>query len=216
MDRQTIQKTNEFFADYPLYRFAKGQILIQADDEPTGVYQLISGQVLEYDISEQGEKVVVNILKPPILFPMTWAMNKTPNQYFFEAATPVQARFAPAEDVVNFLKNDRDAAYDLLGRIYSNINTLRRRLAHIMGGNSQSRVIYELIVACQSLGELQNNGSYILNMHEDDLANQAGLSRETVNRELAKLKKDDLISVDHKHIIVTDLSRLQQKLGTSL
>lgn len=216
MDTQVSKKIEKFFAKYRLRHFDKRQILIYAGDDPPGIFHLISGQVRQYDITEKGEEVVVNVFKPPAFFPMAWAINKTPNQYFFETSEPTEIRMAPASDVVTFLKANHDVTYDLLSRLYSGTNGMQRRMAHLMGGSGHSRVLFELLVECKRFGKLQKNGLYILSMHEDELARRSGLSRETINRELVKLKTLKIINITHKEIIIKNLKRLEAELGSGL
>lgn len=216
MNTRVARKIEEFFAKYPLRHFDKSQILIYAGDEPPGIFHLVTGQVRQYDITDRGEEVVVDVFKPPAFFPMTWAINKTPSQYFFETAMPTEIRMAPAGDVVAFLKANHDVAYDLLSRLYSGTNGMQRRMAYLMGGSGRSRVLFELIVECKRFGKQQKDGSYILTMHEDELARRSGLSRETINRELAKLKTMKLLDITHKEFIIKDLKRLEKELGSGL
>ncbi len=216
MNTLVSKKIEKFFTKYPLKHFDKSQILIYAGDDPLGIFHLISGQVRQYDITEKGEEVVVNLYKPPAFFPMDWAINKTPNQYFFETSEPTVLRIAPASEVIEFLNANHDVTYDLLSRLYSGTTGMQRRMAHLMGGSGHSRVLFELLVECKRFGKLQTDGSYLLMMHEDELARNAGLSRETLNREIVKLKSLKLIDITHKEIIIKDLKRLEEELGSGL
>lgn len=216
MDTQLSKKIEKFFAKYRLRHYDKNQILIYAGDDPPGVFHLISGQVRQYDITNHGKEVVVNAFKPPAFFPMAWAINRTPNRYFFETSGFTELRMAPAEDVVAFLKANNDVTYNLLSRLYSGTDGMQRRMAHLMGGGAHSRILFELLVECKRFGKKQNDGSYVLVMHEDELARRSGLSRETVNRELGKLKARKLLEVDHRQLIVKDLGSLEQELGSGL
>jgi CRP-like cAMP-binding protein len=216
MDAQIARKIEQFFSVYPLKRFDKNQILVYAGDEPPGVFHLERGQVRQYDITGSGEEVVVNVFQPPAFFPMSWAINHTPNRYFFETATPIHVRIAPADAAVQFLRDNADVTFDLLRRLYSGADGMQRRMAHLMGGSAASRVIFELVIECKRFGDKMSDGTYALRVHEDELARRAGLSRETVNRELGKLKTSGLLRVSHKDLIVTDLNRLEAELGEGL
>ena len=85
-----------------------------------------------------------------------------------------------------------------------------------MGGSGHSRVLFELLVECKRFGKKQKDGSYILVMHEDELARRSGLSLGTVNRELGKLKARKVLKIDHKQFIVKDLGSLEKELGYGL
>lgn len=216
MNTQVSNKIDNFFAKYKLRYFAKRQILIYAGDDPPGIFYLAAGNVRQYDITEKGEEVVVKVFKPPEFFPMTWAINKTPNQYFFETSEPTELRMAPASDVVEFLRANHDVTFNLLSDLYAGTDSMQRRMAHLMGGSGHSRVLFELLIECKQFGVLQKDGSYILSLHEDELARRAGLSRETINRELAKLKAQNIIMITHKEIIINNLKQLERELGSGL
>jgi CRP/FNR family transcriptional regulator len=205
-----------FFKAYPPKRFDKGYLLIYAGYEPPGIFYLVSGQVRQYDISETGDEVVVNVFKPGAFFPMSWAINKTPNQYFFEAATTITVRQAPAEAAVDFLKSNPGVMFDLLSRVYSGTDGLLRRSAHLMGGNAKTRLLFELLLAGQRFGRRQTDGSYLIAINETELAKRAGLSRETVSRQMGKFKEQGLVSVGGRGITVKKFKTLEKTLGASL
>lgn len=210
------KKVADFFASYPLKSIDEGQVIIQAGNQPSGIYFIESGEVRQYDISERGEEVVVNVFKTGAYFPMSWAVNKEPNQYFFEASTDSSIRIAPPDEVTGLLRKNPDILYDLLRRVFIGTEVLQRRMAHLMAGDANSRTLFELIVQCRRFGQLQPDGSYILPIHEQELARRAGLSRETTNRILTKLKKAGLLGVTHKALSVRNLAEIERELGTKL
>lgn len=216
MERDVKHKVNDFFSQYPERKFSKGQILIYAGDDPTGIYYIQIGQIRQYDINEKGDEVVVNVFEHPSFLPMPWLLNGTRNQYFFEAFTPVTVRIAPGDDVLNFIKKNHDVTLDLLQRLYRGVDGIQRRMTHLMGGSARSRVLFELVLECKRFGKKQKNGTYILEMHEDELASRSGLARETISRHLSKLNHGTFITVTHKEIIVKNLQRLEEELGDTI
>jgi CRP/FNR family transcriptional regulator, cyclic AMP receptor protein len=215
-DKLMRKKTEEFFSAFKQRSYSKSQILVQAGDAPEFVYYLESGQVRQYDISYRGDEVVVNVFKPGAFFPMSWAINRTPNDYFFETVGEVKLRLAPPDKAVKFLKDNPDVAFDLLSRVYLGTDGLLRRMAHLMGGSARSRLIFELILSSRRYGDESGNGSTELHLKEGDLAARAGMSRETVNREMKKLKDDGLVSVENRKIVIKDMAGLERQLGTGL
>lgn len=216
MERGVLAKVNRFFGRYPLKRVGADEVLVRAGEDPPGIFYLISGQVKEYDISRQGNEVVVNVFRPPAFFPMNWALNKTTNQYFFETTKPTAFRLAPADKVVSFLKRHPDVVLDLLSRVYIGTDGLLRRMAHLMGGSARSRVLFEIMVSAKRYGEPRHDGAIDVDLHEEEIANRAGLSRETVSRVLGRVKKLKLIEVNRGGIRVYDLAKLETELGANL
>lgn len=215
MDKKIKQRLDDFFAGYPLKTMEKGEIILRPEDTLEHVFYLVEGSVIQYDISSAGNEVIVNAFKPNAFFPMSMAINRTPSSYFFETATPVVLRMAPADDVVAFLKKEPEVLFDLLSRVYRGTDGLQRRMAHLMGGNAKSRLIFELINAAYRFGEKVPEGIRIP-LTENDLAKRSGLSRETVSRTANKFKNDGLVIVRQNAIIVADVSKLEQLLGSDL
>src|SRR4051812_32598848 len=158
MADDTTQKIADFFNNYPLHTFRKRQLLIRAEETPAGVFYITEGRVSQYDITPGGNEVVVNVFKPGAFFPMSTAINRAPNHYFFEASTVVTARQAPLDDAVTFLHDNPDVAFDLLARVYRGVDGVLRRMAHLMGGNAHTRLIFELLNAANRFGEAQADG----------------------------------------------------------
>jgi len=209
-------KVAGFFAKYPERQFARHQIMVHAGDDPPGVFYLTSGRVSQYDISNSGTEVVVNNFKPPAFFPMSWAINRTPNQYFFEADTEVVARLASADEVVSFLRQEPAVLFDLLSRVYKGTDGLLRKLAHSMGGDARSRLMFELVIAAYRFGKQNEDGSVQLALKEGDLAKHSGLARETVNRLIQGLKNENIVEVNKSGMLIRDVASLETLLGPDL
>jgi len=206
-------KIHDFFAQYNVRRYPKGQILLLNGDTPSTIYHLNKGQVKVYDITYRGDEIILNVFKPPAFFPMSLVINHTPNPFIYEAETAIELHEAPAEDVVAFIKANPDVMFDLLSRVYRGVDGLLGRMAQLMSNSARSRLIYELLNESRRFGKAQPDGSHLLEINEKGLAARAGLSRETVSREINKLKSEGLISIETKHIRLTDVTVLQQKLG---
>lgn len=206
-------KIEEFFSKHRSRNYAKGQILILSGDDTSYIYNLVEGKVKQYDVSYRGDEIIVNVFKPPAFFPMSLAINKTPNPYIYEAETDIVIRQVPADQVIDFIKDNPDVMFDLLSRVYRGLDGLLGRMTHLMASSAKNRLIYELIIEAQRFGVMQDNGFYKLNIQEKDLGARAGLSRETVNREIHKLKAEDLVDVRSKDIILKDIKALEKKLG---
>jgi len=210
------QRVQRFFASYPQRTFDKGHILMHAKEMASSVFYIVEGRVSQYDIAPTGKEVVVNVFKPGAFFPMSAAINATPNQYFFEASTKTVVHVAPAANAVQFLRDNPDVAFDLLSRVYRGVDGVLRRQAHLMGGDAKTRLLFELLNAAQRFGEQQPDGSILIGLKEGDLARHSGLTRETVNRDIQDLKAKGAVQVGRHNITVTSIDQLEKLLGDGL
>jgi CRP/FNR family cyclic AMP-dependent transcriptional regulator len=215
MNPDVAKKVEQFFAAYTLRAVDEGEILIHGGEEPTGIFYLVSGQVRQYDISERGNELILNTFKAPAFFPMPWALNRTPNTFFFEAGPDTQYRRAPADAVVTFVEQNPDVLLDLLKRTYRGTDALLMRMANLMDGSAYRRIVLELLIMARRFGEETPDG-HVLAVQESDLARNAGVSRETVSRELQKLKAAGIVTTSRKQIIIPDLKRLETEMGVGV
>jgi len=209
-------KIDAAFSKYPKRSYPKGQILIFVDESPEYVFYITKGRVRKYDVSYRGDEAIVNIFKPPAFFPMSEAINHTPNKYFYKTETEAEVHIVPFEAAVQFLKDNPDVMLDLLARIYRGMDGLLGRLLHLMSGSAKSRLLYELLIESRRFGKKNDQGGCALDVTEVDLAARSGLSRETVSREMKRIKADGLVSVSSKGITIKNLKELEQKAGTEI
>lgn len=213
MEPDVASKIEQFFAKFPLRKYPKGQIIIFAGEEPEHVFHIVKGKVREYDISYRGDEVVVNVFKPPAFFPMSFAINRTPNHYFFKTEEEAEIRIASVTQTLEFVKTNPDVMFDLLSRLYRGTDALLGRIVHLMSGSAESRLLYEIIIESRRFGKQGSDGSYLLAINEGDLAARAGLSRETISRTFHILKEEGLITINKEGIRVNNLSAAEQKIG---
>lgn len=204
------QIIDEFFSAYPVRTYQKGAHIILGNEAPEGVFYIISGAVREYDISPHGDEVVINMLKHPAFFPMSWAVGQVDNKYFFQANVATTVRVAPASDVIAFLQREPSVMYDLLQRILRGTDGLLTKLAGSMASSARDRLILELSISAKRFGTQQDDGSILLSITTQELAARTGLARETVSRELSKLRSAGLISSELSSILIPDITQLEQ------
>ena len=212
MDTDVARRVQHFFEKYPQRHFKKGQIIVYKDEDPGGVYYLVRGEVRQYDITDAGFEVVANVFKPPAFFPMSWAIQRSPNTYFFETGNDVLLHVAPADEVLAFLKENPDVMFDLLRRLYSGVDGLQRRMTYLMGSPARIRIIYELVITCRRFG-VKNADGYAVMITGAELASRTGLARETVSRELHELENKGLLHVGYKTVRIKKLSSLEKMLA---
>lgn len=188
-------------------------MLIQTNTEPAGIFYLRNGIVKQYAVTSNGQEIVVNVFHSPAFFPMSWAITGARNEYYFEAQSDVLINLAPASAVLQFLRQNPDIALDLLSRVYRGTNGLTRRLVYVLAGDKYGAVINELLISARRFGQPTDDGKGLqVNINQQDIAEQSGMARETVSREMTKLKNQGLINFERQQLIIPDISQLEAEL----
>ena len=212
MDVNVLSKVEHFFSRFATKNYKKGEILVRADENPTGIFFLKKGIVKQYAISLKGDELVVNLFKPRAFFPMSWAMNDADNSYYFEAMSPVELCKAPREDVLRFVKENPDVLYDLLSRVYLGTDGLQLKMTYLMAGNAGARLLTELIILSNRFGEGKTS-NILIEISEPELSSMTGLTRETISREFKKLKEKKIITYAKNQLTISSLKLLSEELN---
>jgi CRP/FNR family transcriptional regulator len=210
MGQKVITKLETFFKQFTRKTYKRGELLIHAEEAPAGVFYLKRGIVREYAISTKGDEVTVNAFKPLSFFPMSWAINSTPNEFYFDAVTNVVVFLAPKERTIDFVLENPDVAYDLLGRVYKGTDGLLMRMRYLMAETAYARLVTELIILSKRFGNHAISPQIVI--LEKELASQTGMTRETVSRTMRTLKQKGLITFDSGVITIADLPTLEKEL----
>ena len=213
-----IDKTKEFetfYKQFVIRNYKKGEMLIRADDDPQGIFCLTKGYVRQYTISPAGNELSLHILKPISYFPMVWAINGTPNVYFFEALTEVEVGRAPQEQVVSFIKDKPSLLFALMSELLEDYAETLTRVEHLVFSDAHRRVISILIYIAKHFGQPHKRGIIVNHRFtQADIATLVGVARETASIELSKLEKEGLVKyIDHS-ILFEDLNSLCSKITT--
>lgn len=217
MDKSTGTLVKQFFSQYKAREYQKGEIILRAKETPTSIYYLETGYVREFILSEQGLELTLHFFKPKSFFPLTWALLGHENLYDFDAATPVIIRQAPKDEVVVFLKNNVEVLFDLNKRVLAGIEGLLSRIQYLAFGNARLKVVSTLLFLTKHFSEVRNDVMVITTpFTHREIAAFAGVTRETVSREIEKLKEQQLIRYNAKTIALLDIMALRQELSTSV
>ena len=208
-----VKEFETFYKQFAIRDYKKGEMLIRADDDPQGIFCLTKGYVRQYTISKSGSELSLHILKPISYFPMVWAINGTPNVYFFEALTPVEVGRAPRDQVVNFIKDKPVIIFELMSELLEDYAESLTRVEHLVFSDAYRRVISVLLYIAKHFGK--ENGKGIIVNHrftQQDIATLVGVARETASNEMMKLEKKGLVKYINHSILFDDIKKLDMEL----
>ena len=211
MKSDIYHKIEQLFSNSTTKIYTSGSLITLAHQDPKGVMLIVDGVVEQYDITPDGNKMTINMFKPKAFFPMSWAINNTPNEYFYAAASDVTVKQISADEAVKFLQANPDVMFNLLSRVYRGTDAVLRRLVLTASGVASSRLIFELLIEAYRFGEATGESAKTVQVKRTSLAERSGLARETVSRELHKLQQEGLLTCTNQKIVLY-IDKLEAKL----
>lgn len=203
------------FSESKVYNFKKGQVIIRPDEEIPYTYYIVRGFVNIYSISANGQQKDLIIFRAGDIFPLVPIVRgDVLSTWFFEAMTDVDLLRIPRLEFTNHMKNDPDIKDEIMDLLVSVIKIFRRRIDILEVIKSDERIIEDLLFISESFGVTNNDGSVVLNVPitHKDIASRAGVTRETVSREISKLEKKGLVDYDKHMIVIKNINKLQEEL----
>ncbi len=216
MNTDKIKEFEIFYKKFAIRNYKKGEMLIRADDDPLGIFYLKKGFVRQYTISKAGFELTLYIHKPISYFPMVWAINGTPNVYYFEALTPVEVGRAPRDEVVNFIKDKPTLIFELMSELIEDYAESLKRIEHLVFSDAYRRVISVLLYIAKHFGEKSDKGILIgHHFTQQDIATLTGIARETASIEMVKLEKKELIKYANHSMLIENIKKLELELASN-
>lgn len=215
MSTDKTKEFENFYKQFTIRNYKKGEMLIRADDDPQGIFCLTKGYVRQYTISKTGFELTLHILKPISYFPMVWAINGTPNVYYFEALTEVEVGRAPRDQVVNFIKDKPTIIFELMSELLKDYAETLTRIEHLVFSDAYRRVISVLLYIAKHFGEEEGGGIIVKHRFtQQDIATLVGIARETASSELGKLEKLGLVKYVEHSMVFEDIEKLEHELAS--
>ncbi len=212
MDDEVIIKLEKFFQNFEDKAYKKGEIIIHAHDPASYIYFVKSGYVRQYFISSEGDDISLQTFRPGSFFPIALVLSGKQNKYFFEASNDVRVKKAPAERVIKFIKTNPDILFDLTKRLSAGLMGYLEKTENIILLGAYNKLISLLLYLVKHFGKEDDEKTVIdLPLTHKEIATWIGTSRETVSREMQKLKNKNIIGVKEKLLIIRDIDQLEKE-----
>ena len=192
--------------------FAKGEVVMLEGEPCPGVFVVESGAVKLYRTSAKGEEQIVRIIHPGGCFECAPIFDRGPNPMSAQALEATRAYLLPVSDFRSVLSTQPRALLEILA-----IMSLRiRSLLNMVEDFSFRRVPARLANLLLQLSEQQNDAPgvspSIHRLNQQHLACMLGCSRQAVNNALQKLRRDDIIKIEGRRIVVLKPEALKNLL----
>lgn len=185
----------------PVRRYPKSSIILFQGEIPRYGFVVRTGYVKVYAIDNDGNEKVVGIYSADDIFPADWLLSETKAVMFYyetledSELLPVSKSDCAESDHVNGLINK------FLAR--ETTSAMLRNLA-LQQSHADNKILYFFFYLAVRHGKERGPGLYSLGLPltHQFIADNLGLTRETVATEISKLKKASVVVYKKKHYVV--------------
>jgi len=191
--------------------YRKRMVIFMEGDERESVYFIRAGMVKAYKIDEEGREQIVSLLHAGDMFPHVGFFDPSPYPATAEVIEDCELLAIRIKDFEQLLVSYPSIAMKVMQILGQKILQLQARIQELTLQDVHLRTVHTLIRLGQEYGVKQEDGSILLSLPftHQDLANMIGTSRETVNRTLNGLRRDKILEINKRDIIIRNLDELK-------
>jgi CRP/FNR family transcriptional regulator len=206
-------KLRSFFYSHTRIQYKKGEIIIRAQDDPSGIYLIEWGFVKAYSITKYGEENLLLVRGSGSVFPLIWAFTGEHRGVTYEAMEETSLWRVSKPDYLEFLEKNPDVLPIILDMAIEAYRLHSERVMTLSYRTARERIISFLVVTAQRFG-IEKNGilEIMAPFRQTDIASSVNTTRETTSRELNLLRKKGLLISVNGHIGIKDLESLKKLL----
>lgn len=189
------------------YFFPKGKTIFLQGDHSNGIHCITSGKVKIYKFGVDKNQIVRVANKSDIIGYRSLVSNEVFSASA-EALEDTHTCYIPKRVFFNLIDNDKGFTLKLMRILSKNLKDAESNSMNIAQKTVIQRLAEFIILKHKSLEEEKRIKIYSLYFSRKDLAAILGCANETLIRALSHLKKEKLINIDKKEIIIRDIKKL--------
>lgn len=191
--------------------FAKGAMLYEEGEKPTGVYVVLEGRAKVSVNSAQGKTLLLGFFGPGTILGLAATILGRTHAVTAEVIKPTRVLFVSRNELVREIESDAvvarqaaqlvsEACYFILGKMSAVdlSQSAAQRLARCLVG-----------LLAHNTGPEPEAPSK-LDLSQETLAQMVGLSRETVTRVLSRLRRRRILEWKRSGLVIRDRSALEK------
>lgn len=207
----TIRNLNElksFFEEFgEKLILEKGEYVYEMGDRSNNIYLVTKGVVKCYKIDSSGKELITELVSDDNFLGFTPLQNHSP---YVESAMVVKKAemYAITKSILReLLGKNQNISIELMNVIAENVYKVKEQLLQMAYSSVRRKTAQTLLHFADTVDS--DNQQPTIRVSRSDLASVAGIATESLIRMLSNFKKEALIDIDGREIIILNKERLE-------
>ena len=188
--------------------FENGNYIFLEDSEGEQCFFVLEGSVKVTRLSKDGREVILAMLNEGDFFGEMSLLDGESRSANVIALEKTKVLTLDRNDFIEVVNDYPQIAVQLLKELARRLRKSDRQIASLSLSDAEKRIALCIIRFADEQGVIQNGKVSIPKIPiQQDIANMAGTSRETVSRALGLLEKEDLIERHGRELIILDYKK---------
>jgi len=188
--------------------FENGNYIFLEDSEGEQCFFVLEGSVKVTRLSKDGREVILAMLNEGDFFGEMSLLDGESRSANVIALEKTKVLTLDRNDFISVVNNYPQIAVQLLKELARRLRKSDRQIASLSLSDAEKRIALCILRFADEQGVIQNGKVSIPKTPiQQDIANMAGTSRETVSRALGLLEREDLIQRNGRELIILDYKK---------
>ncbi len=197
-------------------RFPKNTPVYLPSDAADGVLLLAEGRVKLCSITSDGKQAILAFIEAGELFGELSLVGEAKREEHAETVDASTVILLPGNAVSSLMAESPELTFGVTKLIGWRRKRVERRLRSLLFRSNRERLVQLLLDLAEQYGETAPEGVRLsIKLSQQDLASIIGATRETVTVLLGELQLDGLLKVARQRVVIRDLKRLAERVGTA-
>jgi CRP-like cAMP-binding protein len=215
LNRRANDSIDAHFDEGTTKRYLKNEVIVQGDEEPSGVFFILEGYVKAYSVSQLGQQNLLLIQGEHEILPLPWALDGPQKVgIFYEAMSDVSVKRTSKSELRTAMGSDAWLTEQILRQLVDAFTVYAQRIQSLGFRLPRERIIACLLDLSTRFGERHAEGTVIkAPITHQDIADSTNMTRETASRTIELLAADKLIHQKNHYFVLNDELKLQDELS---
>ena len=187
----------------------KGEMIFEEGVAVNGIYCIKDGVCKLSKLSANGKDQIVKLVKPGELLGQRSMISDEPANLSAVALEDMEVCFIPKAEVLGFFDNNNQFSMSVMRNICGGLKESEDHVVEMAQKSVKERLASTLVYLSDSFGK-NDDGSLHIQLSREELAGMIGTATESCIRILSEFKKDNLIDLIGKKIMIKDFAKLKK------
>ncbi len=194
--------------------YLKNSMIILEEEYGDLVFVVKTGTIKITRVNDEGKEVILALLGPGEMFGELAILDGEARSANALAQENCELLAINREDFLDILKNHFSVSYNVMCELAKRLRKSDQQIEALSLSDAEHRIGVSLLNLAEDMGVIRKGKVTIQNLpFQQDIANMAGTSRETVSRVLKILENKNMISKEGHTLIIPDYVFFKQIFG---
>jgi len=189
-------------------KLRKKDILFIEGDSPNHLYYVISGKIKTFKTNDLGKEYITEIYKTGDFFGYVALFEDENLKESAMAIENSEIALIPRQDFFKLLYTNKDVSMKFIKFMSNSLSEAEQRLLQLAYDSARKRVAEALLFVAKKY-EIDGKNELSFNPLRENISALAGISPESVSRNLTDFRDEGLIQTENGAIKIMDLKKLE-------